>query len=60
VSARKRPEPCPNADEHTPSPDGYLAWHAWADEMAKTHRSTRCPGCQLYKIWKPKTPEAAR
>jgi hypothetical protein len=60
MSTRTKPEPCPDIATHTPSPTGYLAWHAWADEMSKTHRSTRCPGCGLYKIWKPKTMEATR
>ena len=36
-----------------PAPTGYLAWHEWAEKKARTHRQTRCPGCGLYKIWKP-------
>lgn len=39
---------------HTPSPSGYLAWHEWAEQMAKTHEQHRCPGCGLWQIWKPK------
>jgi len=40
---------------HTPSPKEYLAWHAWAEKMQKTHRKEKCPGCGLYKIVVPKT-----
>lgn len=47
------PEPLRCAD-HTPCPDGYLDWHAWAEEKAKTHRSKRCSECRLFKIWVPK------
>ncbi len=49
-----RPMVCPNAAEHTPRPDGFLAWHAWAERMSRTHRQTRCKGCDLYKIWVPR------
>jgi hypothetical protein len=46
---------CPQVDQHTPAPDGYVAWHEWAEEMhAKGYRTKRCPGCGLYKIWTPK------
>lgn len=38
---------------HTPSPDGYLAWHEWAEKKSKTHRQIKCEGCGLYKIWVP-------
>jgi hypothetical protein len=47
------PERCPNYSEHTDCPDGYLQWHAWADEMQKTHRARCCPGCGLFAIWTP-------
>lgn len=43
----------PCADEHTPCPKGYLAWHEWAAEMEKTHRQEACPKCSLYVIWRP-------
>ena len=46
--------PCPHIEDHTPAPEGYFQWHAWAKDMAKTHRSRRCPGCNLYNIWEPK------
>lgn len=45
---------CPNRDEHTPQPRGYLEWHAWADRMRKTHRQKRCRGCGRYLIVVPK------
>lgn len=38
---------------HTPQPVGYLAWHEWAERKARTHRQERCPGCGLWKIWRP-------
>lgn len=47
--------PCKNAKAHTPSPDGYVAWHEWAARMLKTHRQTKCRGCGLYKVWVKKT-----
>lgn len=39
--------------EHTPEPTGYLQWHAWAEEKAKTHIQERCPVCGLWAIWVP-------
>lgn len=35
-------------------PEGYLAWHEWADKKSKTHRSLKCRGCGLYTISVPK------
>lgn len=53
---RANPEPviCPQAHLHTPCPQGYLAWHEWAEKMAKTHQQRQCPGCELWVIWEPK------
>lgn len=45
---------CPEKHLHTPCPEGYLQWHAWAEEKAKTHKQRRCPGCNLFAIWEPK------
>lgn len=45
---------CPHVEDHTAQPEGYLPWHAWAEEMSKTHRQRKCAGCGLYKIWEPK------
>ena len=45
--------PCPLETDHTPCPDGYLAWHEWAEQKSKTHRQVRCPGCDLLTIWVP-------
>lgn len=40
--------------DHTPCPEGYLAWHAWAGRMSRTgHRQVKCPGCGLWAIWLP-------
>lgn len=44
------------ACRHTPCPQGYLAWHTWAERKAKTHRQKRCPDCGLWAIWVPKRP----
>jgi hypothetical protein len=39
---------------HTPRPEGFLAWHHWAEEKAKTHKQVKCPTCGLWAIWVPK------
>lgn len=45
---------CPNVAEHVKGePDGYNAWHDWAQRMGKTHTQLKCDGCGLYAIWKP-------
>jgi hypothetical protein len=59
VYAEKVAETCPNRDAHTPSPHGYLEWHAWAEEMDKTHVQQECPGCGLMAIWVPREASAA-
>ena len=45
------PEPCPKSYLHTQQPDEYCSWHAWADEMAKTHDQIQCPECGRWAIW---------
>jgi hypothetical protein len=45
---------CSCAEKHTPCPQGYLAWHAWAAKKSKTHHQIKCEGCGLYTIWVPK------
>jgi hypothetical protein len=45
---------CSDFENHTPGPEGYLAWHSWAQMMSKTHRQERCPTCGLWTIWRPK------
>lgn len=47
---------CLNAQNHTPAPPGYIAWHAWAERMGKTHNQVRCLFCNRYEIWVPKPP----
>jgi hypothetical protein len=49
---------CPHFHDHTPTPEGYLQWHAWARKMSRTHRQERCSGCGLYAIWVPRKPLA--
>jgi hypothetical protein len=45
---------CPNIEDHTWRPEGYLEWCSWADEMSKTNKQRKCPGCGRYVIWEPK------
>lgn len=45
---------CPNVANHTPCPEGYIAWHDWAQEMMKTHKQVKCFGCDRFSIWVPK------
>lgn len=49
---------CPNFEDHTVSPEGYIQWHAWAGAMAKTHKQRKCAGCGLYTIWEPTRAQA--
>jgi hypothetical protein len=46
--------------DHSDAPQGYLAWHEWADKKGKTHRQQRCGECGLWKIWVPKVRRAAK
>ena len=59
VNMAQAPE-CPNSQNHTPCPAGYLAWRDWAKTMTRTHRQTRCPVCTLWVIWKQKRPRGKR
>ncbi len=45
---------CPNFEDHTPQPEGYIQWHSWAEAMTKTHRQSKCKGCGKYSIWEPR------
>lgn len=45
---------CRVVETHTACPRGYLVWHEWAEKMAETHDSTRCPACGLWAIWVPR------
>lgn len=47
---------CPHFEDHTPCPEGYTQWHAWAETMSTTHKQRKCPGCGLYVVWTPKKP----
>lgn len=47
------PTACSTPEAHTVAPEDYLAWHAWAEKMQKTHRQIRCSGCGLFKVWVP-------
>lgn len=40
--------------QHTPAPESYTHWHAWAEKMTKTHKQVRCQHCGLLAIWVPK------
>jgi hypothetical protein len=35
-------------------PAGYIAWHEWAEEKAKTHTQRQCQKCRLWVFWDPK------
>jgi hypothetical protein len=53
-------EDCPLRALHTPEPEGYIQWHAWAREMGRTHDQRRCDGCGLYAIWVRRAGEAGQ
>lgn len=40
--------------DHTVCPEGYLAWHAWAEKKAKRHYQVRCDECGRFLIWRRK------
>lgn len=43
---------CPDKEKfHTPCPETYRAWHAWAEAHTKTHRPTKCPTCGFWSVW---------
>lgn len=48
------PEFPAGCEPHTASPDGYLQWHAWAEEMGRTHTQRQCKGCGLWSVWEPR------
>lgn len=50
---RKIEVPCPNIEDHTDQPEGYIAWHWWAAKMSQTHKQRKCKGCGQYVIWEP-------
>lgn len=58
-SSRPVPEFPDECEPHTPAPDGYMAWWARAEEMAKTHTQRQCRGCGLWAILEPKPVPAA-
>jgi hypothetical protein len=58
ASADKRKQECPNRENHTEQPKGYVDFAHWASEMNKTHRQDLCPGCLLYVIWTPREDES--
>lgn len=35
-------------------PDGYIAWHEWAEKMGENYNQLPCPGCGRLTIWKKK------
>ncbi len=45
---------CAYVEDHTPCPQGYLQWFAWAAKMARTHKQVRCGGCGRFKVWVPR------
>ena len=49
---------CEHFEDHTVCPEGYIQWHAWAEELGKTHKQRKCPGCGYYAIWEEKAVRA--
>jgi len=49
---------CPDFEDHTPCPEGYIEWHTWAETMGKTHRQRKCRGCNRFSIWEPRKMKA--
>ncbi len=45
---------CPRKHLHTRCPEGYCEWHEWAEKKGRRHYVIRCPGCELWAIWKRK------
>lgn len=50
---------CPRAhqDNHSPlrgEPQGYVAWHEWAERKCKTHVQEKCADCGRWAIWRPR------
>jgi len=37
--------------KHTPCPNGYIAWHFWAERKEKKFKQIECPTCGLFKVW---------
>lgn len=56
VSPSPEEKACPQRARHTKAPEGYIAWHTWAADKARTHTQKRCPGCGLFTIWVRKKP----
>lgn len=48
---------CPEKSLHT-DVEGelreYPSWGLWATEKMRTHLPTKCPGCGLYRRWRPR------
>lgn len=42
---------CINKSNHTECPEGYLAWHNWAQKISKTHKQIKCQACGFLTIW---------
>ena len=45
---------CPDRENHTVSPDGYVAFFDWCKEMSKTHKQRKCKSCGFFVIWEKK------
>ncbi len=57
VNGHPVPEFPDECEPHTDGPRGYMQWHAWADEMGRTHMQRQCKGCGLWAIWEPSVDE---
>lgn len=44
-----------DCEHHTPCPEGYNHWHAWADLMHRNgYSQITCDRCSRFSIWLPK------
>lgn len=51
IGVDRLPDDCPDLAAHTKTPEGYIEWHEWAEEKAKTHTQIACRSCGFYSIW---------
>lgn len=43
-------EPCATCKKRQArEPQGYVAWHEWAEKKSKTHDQEQCPLCGLWR-----------
>ena len=46
------PIDCPDREQHTEEPPlSYQGFFVWARKKNKTHKQTKCRGCDRYRVW---------